>query len=220
MKTDSMIQADVISQLQWDPRVTHEHIGVSVKDGIVTLSGSVPTFSEKHAAELTAQKVTDVKAVVEKIEVKLPAFHQRDDQDIAEAISNQFHWSVQVPDKLVKVSVEKGWVTLTGEVMWAFQRTAAETCVRHLSGVKGVTNNISIKEKEISPIMVKQKIEEALKREAKHEAERIMVNVSGHKVTLTGNVRSHSESEDARWAAWCAPGVTTVDNKLQINENL
>lgn len=216
MKTDSQIQTDVMRQLQWDPSVTHEHIGVAVKDGIVTLSGSVPTFTEKANAEKAAQKVTEVKAVVEKIEVKLPSLFKRDDQDIATAVTNQLKWSAQVPDKLIKTTVSNGWVTLSGEVTWDFQREAAAKCVRDLTGVKGVTNDITLKENEIVPSTVKQKIEEALKREAKIEADRISVKVSGHKVILTGKVRSLSEMEDARWAAWCAPGVTDVENQLKV----
>ena len=216
MKNDSKIQSDIIQELKWDPSVIHEKIGVSVSDGIATLSGSVPNFLQKSAAERAAQRVAGVKAVVEKIEVRLPGSSKRDDQDLAKAILNQFRWTVQVPDELIKANVENGWVELTGEVEWDFQRNAAETCVRSLTGVKGVTNNIGIMAKRVEAAAIKQKIEEALKREAEREARRISVEVDGSKVILSGKVHSFAELEDARWAAWSAVGVTNVINNLRI----
>jgi osmotically-inducible protein OsmY len=216
MKNDAQIQTDVIQELKWDPSVTHEHIGISVSDNIVTLSGNVPSYAEKIAAEKAAQRVSGVKAVVEKIEVKIPALHMKDDQDIAKAILNHFRWSVKVPDELIKVSVEKGWVKLVGEVEWEYQRTAAENCARELAGVRGVSNNITLKVTRVQPELVKQKIEEALKREAVHEARRIAVAVNGNTVTLSGEVHSFAEMNDAKWAAWSAPGVTRIENNLRI----
>ncbi len=216
MKTDSQIQADVIQELQWDPKVTHEHIGVSVSDAIVTLTGSVPTYVEKLAAEKAAQRVDGVKAVVEKIEVRLSKSDKRDDQDIAKAILNQFKWNVQVPDDLIKISVENGWVDLRGEVEWDFQRKAAEKCIRGLSGIKGISNHVSIKEKGIQPEVIKQRIETALKREAERQARRISVEVRGSKVILTGRVYSFHEMQDAKGAAFSVPGVTSVENNLYI----
>ncbi|OFZ28328.1 MAG: hypothetical protein A2622_04290 [Bdellovibrionales bacterium RIFCSPHIGHO2_01_FULL_40_29] len=216
MKTDSQIQTDIMKELKWDPSVTHEHIGVAVSDGIVTLSGTIPSYIEKSAAEKAAQRVSGVKVVVEKIEVKLPGSYKRDDQDIAKAIVNQFKWNVQVPDDLVKASVEDGWVELSGEVEWDYQRTATESCIRGLTGVNGVSNNITIKAKKVQPDVVKQKIEEALKREAEREARRIAVDVRGSKVILSGTVHSFTEMNDAKWAAWSAPGVTSIENNLHI----
>jgi osmotically-inducible protein OsmY len=216
MKTDSQIQADVIRELNWDPSVAHEHIGVAVTDGVVTLSGTIPSYIEKSAAEKAAQRVAGVKAVVEKIEVRLPGAAKRGDEDLAKAIVNQFKWNVQVPEESVKASVEEGWVELTGQVEWDFQRTAAEKCIKGLTGIKGVANNVRIKSKNIQPETIKHKIEEALKREAEREARRISINVRGSTVTLAGNVRSFAEMEDARLAAWSAPGVTKVENNLHV----
>ena len=216
MKTDAELQADVIQELKYDPSVTHEHIGVSAADGVVTLSGSVPTYIQKSSAERAAQRVAGVKAVVENIEVKLPGSLKRDDQEIAKAILNQFKWNVQVPDELIKARVEKGWVVLSGEVEWDYQRTAAENCARSLAGVKAVTNNISIKAKTVQAETIKQRIHEALQREAEREARRIGVEVRGSKVILTGNVHSFAEMQDARGAAFSAPGVTSVENNLHV----
>lgn len=219
MRTDSQIQTDVMQELKWDPSVTHEHIGVSVSEGVVTLSGTVPSYVEKWAAEKAAQRVAGVKAIVEEIEVKLSGSVVRDDQTLAKAILEQFKWNVQVPDSLVKVNVEDGWVELTGEVEWDFQRRAAMKSVRPIQGVKGVTNSITLKSKTIRPEMIKEKIEEALKREVEREARRIKVEVHGSKVTLSGDVHSFTEMWDARGAALSAPGVTSVENKLHITNS-
>jgi osmotically-inducible protein OsmY len=217
MKTDAQIQTDVMQELKWDPSVTHEHIGVAVSDGIVTLSGTVPSYIEKFAAEKATQRLGGVKAVVEKIEVKVPGSYHRDDQDIAKAVIDQFRWHTQVPDDLVKVSVENGWVELTGEVEWDYQRSAAENAVRGLTGVKGITNKIAIRLKVIQPADIKDNIEQALKRAAEREAGRIAVQVRGTRVILSGKVRSFAELRDVRVAAWSAPGVTVVeDNNLSI----
>ena len=149
MKTDSEIQLDVIEALKWDPSVTHQHIGVAVSEGIVTLTGTIPSYIEKFAAEKAAQRVGGVKAVVEKMEVKLAGAHERDDENIAKAIVSQFAWNVQLPKDAVKVRVQKGWVDLSGEVEWEYQRTAAATGARNVTGVKGVSNNVTIKAKTI-----------------------------------------------------------------------
>ena len=215
MKTDSKIQNDVMEELKWDPSVTHEHVGVAVKDGIVTLSGYVPTYVEKSAAEKAVQRVAGVRAIAEKIEVKYPGSYRRDDEDIAGTILAQFKWTVQVPDDQIKVQVSKGWVTLGGDVQWEFQKTAAVNAVKGLIGVTGVSNLIEIKPKvQISNI--KTKIEEALKRAAEREADRINIEVEGSKVILNGKVRSFAELIDARGAAWSAPGVSHVEDHLRI----
>ncbi len=216
MKSDAQIQSDVYQELKWDPSISHEHIGVAVREGIVTLSGSVPKYIEKSSAEKAVQRVAGVKAVVEKIEVKFLDSHHFDDQDIARSITNHFQWSAQIPRDMIKVSVENGWVKLSGEVDWEYQRLAAENTAKGLSGVKGVSNTISLRAKKVQPELVKQKIEEALQREALREAKQIAVDVQGSTVTLSGNVHSFAEMNDAKWAAWSAPGVTKIENRLHI----
>ena len=212
MKTDAQIQTDVMQELKWDPSITHEHVGVAVAQGIVTLSGTVPSYIEKSSAERAAQRVSGVKAVVEKIEVKIPGSYHRDDQDIAKAIVDQFRWHSQVPDELVKASVENGWVQLTGEVEWDYQRNAAENAIRGLTGIKGIANKITIKPKVVQSSEIKSKIEGALKRAAEREADRIGVEVRGTRVFLSGKVRSFAELRDVRGAAFSAPGITAVED--------
>ena len=150
------------------------------------------------------------------MEIKLPGSLQRSDEDIAKAIVYQINWNVQVPRDVIKARVENSWVELTGAVEWEYQRKAAENCVRGVTGVKGVSNNITIKEKEIQPAVVKNKIEEAHKRLAEREARRISVEVRGSKVVLSGKVHSFTEMNDAQWAAWSVPGVTSVENNLRV----
>jgi osmotically-inducible protein OsmY len=216
MKTDSQIQVDVMNELKWDPSITHENIGVAVKDAIVTLSGYVPSYQEKSSAEKAVQRVAGAKAVVDKIEVKLPGLHTRTDEDIAGAIVSQFRWNVQIPDERIKVAVESGWVNLTGYVDWDFQRTAAEKTARKTIGVRGISNFI-----EIKPVVkaqdVRTNIVLALKRAAEIDANRIHVDVNGGDVTLSGSVRTFAESNDARLAAFCAPGVTKVMNNIRVS---
>jgi len=217
MKTDAQIQADVMQELKWDPSITHEHVGVAVADGVVTLSGMVPSYIEKSSAEKAVQRVGGVKAVVEKIEVKIPGSYHRDDQDIAKAIVDQFRWHSQVPDDVVKTRVENGWVELSGEVEWDYQRRAADNAVKGLTGVRGITNKIAIKAKVVQPVEIKSRIEEALKRAAERETDRITVEIRGTRVILSGKVRSFAELRDVRGAAYSAPGVTSVDdNNLSV----
>ena len=163
MRSDEKIQKDVMKELHWDPRVSHEHLKVTVANGIVSLSGNVPSYDDKFAAEKAAQRVAGVKAVVEKVEVKLPGLYKRDDLDIARAILEQFRWNIRVPEDKVTASVEDGWVTLTGEVEWDFQRTAAEEVVRSLIGVKSVANNIRVKKSQVDTARVKEKIDQVLR---------------------------------------------------------
>ncbi len=215
MKSDSQIQMDVMSELKWDTAVTHEHIGVAVRGGIVTLTGMVPSYVEKRAAERAAQRVAGVRAVVEKIDVKLLESDYRDDQNIADAVLSAFQWSVQVPDQMLRVAVSNGWVTLSGEVDWEYQKSAAEDAARVLTGVKGIFNQISIKSR-VQPSDVKEEIEQALKRAVEREAERIDIAVHGGRVVLTGVVRSFADLRDVRGAAWNAPGVIEVEDHLTV----
>jgi osmotically-inducible protein OsmY len=217
MKTDIQIQQDVRQALQWDPSISQELIGVTVAGGVVTLFGNVPSYFEKGEAEVVAQRVGGVKAVIERINVKLSDSFLRDDSDIAKAILSQFTWSYNVPEDLIKIKVENGWVRLSGEVEWEFQRSAAANCIKDLLGVTGVSNEITLKTKHADIATIKAKIEEALKTESKNEAQRIHVNVSGGEVTLTGDVQSFAEMDDAKWAAWGAPGVTKVESRLHLS---
>lgn len=215
MKPDDQLQKDVMEELMWDPSVTHEHIGVAVNDGIVTLSGHVPTYFEKSAASKSAHRVAGVKAIVEEIQVRYPGSYHREDEDIASAVLTAFKWNVQIPDERIKVKVSKGWVTLTGEVEWEYQKNASESAVRALTGVLGVINSVEIKP-QIQVADIKAKIEKALKRAAERDAERINVEVDGRTITLSGKVRSYAELLDARSAAWSAPGVIDVQDNLVI----
>ena len=213
-KTDTKIQQDVMNELKWDPSVTSTQISVTAKDGIVTLRGSVPHYFEKSTAEEAAQRVGGVKAIADEIEVDMMGSYLRSDSDIAEAAVNALAWSYSAP-KTLKVTVEKGWITLKGETEWEFERNAAKNAVKSLMGVRGVSNDITLKSR-VQPSDVKSHIEEALKRSAEAEGRNITVEVKGNHVTLTGNVHSFSEMTDAGLAAWNAPGVTLVDNNLKI----
>ncbi len=215
-KSDSKIQQDVINELKWDPSVTSTQISVTTQDGIVTLRGSVPHYFEKSTAEKAAQRVGGVKAIADEIEVDMMGSYERSDTDIAEAAVNALEWSYSAPKNL-KVTVEKGWITLSGETEWEYERNAARNAVKSLMGVCGVSNNITLKSR-IQPVDVKLHIEEALKRSAEAEGRKISVEVKDNRVILTGNVHSFAEMTDAGLAAWNAPGVVYVENNLRIDQ--
>jgi osmotically-inducible protein OsmY len=215
MKTDSELRRDVERALEWEPSIDDRRIGVAVLKGVVTLTGMVGSYSEKWKAERTVERVAGVRGIVNKLEVHSPI--ERTDIDIAKAAADALKWNVMVPADQVKVKVEDGWVWLTGEVNWDYQRRAAERAVRDLPGVKGITTLITLAPK-VKPEHVKRKIEETFSRDAVLDADRIQVEVSGSDVTLRGTVRSWAERHEAEKAAWAAPGVTQVHNEVVVEE--
>lgn len=218
-RTDGDIQKDVAAELKWEPSLMDDDIAVAVRDGVVTLAGTVDSYAERWTAERVASRVKGVRAVANELEVKLPSRSERSDSDLAHAAVNALRWDVSVPDDRIKVRVEKGWVTLEGEVDYPYQREAAERDVRSLTGVKGVLDLVTVKETP-APADVKQKIRSALERGAEIDADRITVEIEGHKAILKGTVRSYAEWRDAERAARNAPGITAVENRLTVDPGL
>jgi osmotically-inducible protein OsmY len=215
MKSDAQLKKDVLSELEWDASVDASHVGVTVKDGVVTLTGHLDSFAEKHAAERAAQRVLGVKAVAVELDVRLGAGTKRSDAEIAAAVESALRWHSLVPEDRIKVMVEKGWVTLSGELDWDYQRNYAMKAVRPLTGVVGVNNEMTVKP-QVTPADITQRIQGALERQADREAKSIEVIVSGHSVTLKGQVHSWAERTAAQGAAWSAPGITSVVNQLRV----
>jgi osmotically-inducible protein OsmY len=212
--TDEEIQKDVLAELKWDAQVQPNEIGVSVKDGVVTLTGWVDSYLKKWAAEDAVHRVAGVKAVANDNEVKL--FGERTDPDIAEAAIRALQWDASVPADKIQVTVSKGWVTMRGEVNWNFEKQDAERVVRRLTGVNGVSNLITVKP-STTPSELKKRIEDALVRNAKVDANKITVEVQGSKAILKGAVRAWVEKEEAERVAWLAPGVTSVENRITVD---
>lgn len=216
MKNDTQLQKDILDELRWDPRITEREIGVAVKDGVVTLTGSVPSFAERYAAETVVEEIKGVKALANELLVKLPGASVRSDTEVAHKVVDALEWDVNVPADKVKARVSDGWVTLEGELEWAFQREAAFRAVRYLTGVRGVTNAIHLTPAFASSYEVTQKIKDALHRRADQQAERIQVSTRDHVVTLSGVVPSVADRKAAECAAWTAPGVTEVNDDLVV----
>lgn len=215
MKTDTELQQDVMEELKWEPTIRATEIGVGVTDGVVTLSGYVDSYWKKWSAERAAARVFGVKAVVEKIEVRLPGTLQRSDEEIGEAAANALGWNVSVPYERIKLQVERGTVTLTGDVDWWYQKDEAEHAVRRLKGVVRVSNQIGVKP-VVKPQDLKSKIESAFRRNALLDARRIRIETLGGRVILRGSVRTWAERGEAQWAAWAAPGVSEVENDISV----
>lgn len=215
MKTDTVLQRDVIEEIRWDPRIRNKEIGVAARDGVVTLTGTVDSYAQRWAVEHAVEGVQGLRVVANELEVKLPDSLARSDADIAHQIVEAFRWDVQVPDQLITAQVSKGSVTLSGEVNWAYERDAAGAAVRNLAGVRAVNNRIVVKS-PVSTYDVSRKIKDALRRRADREAERIQVEAHGDVVTLTGTVGSYAERRAAEGVAWSAPGVREVKDELVV----
>jgi osmotically-inducible protein OsmY len=215
MLHNSELQKAVQDELKWEPSIQAAHIGVAVDNGTVTLTGHVDSYGQKHAAEMAAGRVKGVKAIAEEIEVRLPFEIKRDDGDIAGAAVNRLAWDTGTPRDAVKVKVEKGWLSLTGEVDWHFQKIAAEREVRHLMGVVGVTNQITIKSR-VDTAHLQDDIQHALHRSIFFQPEKVHVTAQEGRIKLTGTVNSWMDRLTAGSTAWAAPGATAVENDLMV----
>ena len=217
VRSDEDIQRDVLEELSWEAELQPNEIGVVVKDGVVALTGWVDSFSKKWAAERAAHRVRGVVAVANDIEVRLPGSAERTDADIAAAATRALEWDALLPIEELEVTVSKGWVTLRGEVEWEYEKREAERVVRRLMGVRGVSNLITVRPRvKATPSELQRRIDAALVRSAHTDAERIKVEVDGDKVVLKGTVRSWAEKQEAERAAWSAPGVAEVDNRIIV----
>lgn len=216
MRSDLDIKRDVEAELRWNPDIDPTDIAVAVKNGVVTLTGYVRSYTQKWEAERTAKRVAGVAAVANDLEVRLPIFNQRPDPEIARDAVTAIQQQLPYSGDHIRIVVRDGWITLEGSVEWNYQRDRAEEAVRHVRGVKGVTNLIVLQPR-IPPSEIKRKIEEALRRSTEIDANRISVESDGGVVVLKGIVRSWAEREAAERAAWAAPGVTRVENEISVS---
>jgi osmotically-inducible protein OsmY len=213
--SDLEIRRDILDELEFDPSVDAANIGVSVENGVVTLSGHVKSYAEKMAAEAIAQRVKGVRAIAEEIDVRWPEQKKHADDEIAARALDIIAWDTALPDGAIDIKVQRGWVTLSGEVRWHFQRMAAENVVKKLGGVLGVTNYLTIRQL-VGMSDIKDRIEQALRRNAEIEADGITVRVSDSKVILEGDVHAWNERQAVEQAAWSVPGVAVVENHLHV----
>jgi osmotically-inducible protein OsmY len=213
--TDPELRESIQDELHWEPSIDDREIGVSVKDGIATLTGTVRNFFEKWEAGSAASRIHGVKAVANDVEVLLPGNSRRSDTDIARTAAEALAWNAALPADRVKVSVSDSWITLSGEVDWGYQKAAAEAAVRRLLGVKGVSNEVIVEPRAV-PTDIKARIEAAFHRSAAVDAQRIRVETKGGHVTLRGKVRTWVEREEAERSAWAAQGVTGVENLINL----
>jgi len=215
MKSDRDIERDVREELQWDPDLDATDIAVSAKDGVVTLTGFVKSYTDKYEAEAAAKRVAGVSAVANDLEVRIPNVDERPDPEIARDAVSAIKSQLPISSEHIKVVVKNGWVTLEGQVEWQYQKNTAENAVRRIKGVKGVSNLIVLKP-SAEPTEIKSKIMEAFKRNAELDANSIQVEANGSEVILKGTVRSWVEREEAERVAWSAPGVTRVEDRIVV----
>jgi len=215
MKTDAQIKEDVLDELLWQPNIDETKVGVIVEDGVVTLSGILNSYTKKVEAEKAAKNVKGVKAVALDIEVKHGSDFKKTDKEIAKAVVNALTWNTLIPEEKITIKVEDGWIYLSGELNWFYQKDAAKKSVQNLLGVKGVVNSIQIKQ-AVQPSQIKEKITKAFERSAQVDANKVSIIVDGHTVTLRGTVHSVAEKDEAQKAAYLAPGVYDVKNELKV----
>ena len=216
MKTDHALRQDILDELEFEPAIDANEIGVTVENGIVTLSGHVPNYHQKMLVERLVAGVKGVKGLAEEIEVRFPGSTSYADDEIAKRAVDMLKWSTMVPDDRVQVKVQKGWITLTGSLDWHYQKVGATDILKGIQGVTGISNHIELRPR-VSSVDVKARIEGALKRSAQIEADSITVKVAGNKVILEGNVKAWNERHVAEKAAWASPGVTAVDDRLTVS---